>query len=133
MNAVAELVRVDEDASPSQFRRAAERLSLAPAHETSEPPRVSASAAVPVIYPLSRLAARRLKRTLVVSVEQDGSDVVMSNPRLRVWGVGSDVYEALADFSNTFEDVLRSYSQTPAAEMTDGASEYLAVLRTYID
>ncbi len=57
----------------------------------------------------------------------------MSNPRLRVWGVGSDVYEALADFSNTFEDVLRSYSQTPAAEMTDGASEYLAVLRTYID
>lgn len=81
------------------------------------------------VYPLNVLGDRRLVRPLVVSVEHDGPEIVMSNGRLRIWGVGADVYEALADFTQTYADVMASYENTPANQLSRGAAEYLRELK----
>src|SRR5258708_1869133 len=61
-----------------------------------------------IVYPLNRLGAQELRKPILVSVEWDESEYVMSNSRLRIWGVGADVYGALNDFAHTFNSVLTS-------------------------
>jgi hypothetical protein len=85
-----------------------------------------------IVYPLNRLGHHTLRRTIVVSVERDDSDIIMSNSRLRIWGVGRSLYDALDDFATTYIEVLRSYERTPPSEMTDAALAYLLELQSYI-
>ena len=89
---------------------------------------------IAILYPLARLSAERaLARPLVVVVEAEGDAVVMSNPSLRVWGVGSDVYEALSDFGSSLTGVYDSYRAMPQNELTQDSIEYLQLLRSYLE
>ena len=116
--------------------------SVRPLLQYVEPVESASGEAVPVIerqpatlavlYPLLQLGARPLAKTLVVSVESDVADIVMSNRKLRIFGVGDDVYQALEDFDRTFTQILESYANTPAEQMSPGAVEYLEELRSYL-
>ncbi len=81
---------------------------------------------------LLRLKGQKLSVPLVVSVEDTADGVVISNEALNVWGAGDNRYSAIDNFSQTFIDVLDSYSQTADEHLTRDARQYLADLRRYI-
>lgn len=100
----------------------------------ASPRRVAHAEPISTLYPLVRLSAdRALVRPLVVVVQAEGDSVVMSSPSLRVWGVGSDVYEALSDFESSLTGVYDSYRGLPQNELTQDAIEYLRLLRSYLE
>src|SRR5262245_4225685 len=66
-----------------------------------------------IVYPLNRIADHELRTPIVVRVEWDDAELVMSSGKLRIWGAGGDIYAALNDFAHTFDSVLRSYRETP--------------------
>ena len=90
------------------------------------------SAPTLTVYPLTRLGDYKLAQSIVVTVEPDDNGVIMNSPKLRLWGAGADVYEASADFAATFFDVLESYRQTNADELTPSAVEYRKQLESYL-
>ncbi len=87
-------------------------------------------------YPLWHIEAARTRLHLdppvIVTLEYDDGEVIISNSQLRIWGTGTDQYQALHDFSQTFVDVLRAYEETPDVELTPDAREYLSLLRSFI-
>jgi len=89
-----------------------------------------------IVYPLFHISALGLKLhlrpPLTVAVDDSDEGVIVDNPQLRIWGTGSNKYEALEDFSRTFVEVLRSYEETPEQEMTSDALEYRRLLQSYI-
>lgn len=137
MSALAALVSADSDLevdAPVVYRLSGVDVRFESAAGESERSArdARAPATLAVLYPLNRLGLRPLRRPMVVSVERDDADVVMSNSRLRIWGVGDSIYDALEDFSKTFTEVLRSYENTPHDQMTEGAVTYLQELRSYL-
>jgi hypothetical protein len=85
-----------------------------------------------IVYPLNRLGNQELRKPILVSVEWDDSEYVMSSSKLRIWGAGPDIYSALNDFTRTFNNVFTSYAETPAEGLTDGAVAYLEELQSYL-
>ena len=116
------------------FRRDDERV-YAPAREAA----LAARSFVPmdllprsVVYPVWRVANVPLRKPVVVSVEHDGDQFIVSSEPLRIWGVGSTKFEALADFGKTFIELVESYSGTPEHELTEGAINYLRQLESFL-
>jgi hypothetical protein len=85
-----------------------------------------------VVYPVWRVGEHSLRKPLVVSIEHDEEQVIVSSETLRIWGVGATKFEALADFGRTFVELLENYAGTPEPEMTEGAIRYLRQLRSFL-
>jgi hypothetical protein len=84
------------------------------------------------LYPVWRLADRELRLPIIVQLESDEHEVIVGSSALRIWGVGPDRYRALEDFKQTFEAILRSYSESPEDELTARAVQYRDALLTYV-
>jgi len=85
-----------------------------------------------VVYPVWRVADVSLRRPVVVTVEHDDDQFIVSSDSLRIWGVGSTKFEALADFGRTFVELFESYSGTPEHELSEGAINYLRQLASFL-
>jgi hypothetical protein len=85
-----------------------------------------------VVYPVWRLGRLSLRRPIVVTVEHDEDQIIVSSEALRIWGSGETKYDALADFGRTFLELLNTYANTPAGEMTQGATRYLRQLESFL-
>jgi hypothetical protein len=84
------------------------------------------------ICPIWRIAGQELRSPLVVTVEQADGEVLINSPRLRIWGVGDEIYSALGDFLQTFQNVCDSYENTPSDQMTEDAISYRQQLRSFL-
>ena len=85
-----------------------------------------------VVYPVWRLDRLSLRKPIVVTIEHDDGQIIVSSEALRIWGTGETKYEALADFGRTFLELLNTYANTPADEMTQGATLYLRQLESFL-
>lgn len=70
-----------------------------------------------------------LRRPIIVKLDDDEEEgVIVSSPELRMWGAGRNRFDALEDFCRTFRQVLQSYEETHADELTADAADYLRLL-----
>lgn len=104
---------------------------LIPAADENELRRPLQAMTAPAVYPVWRIGGRDLSRPIVVRIDGEGGEFVVSNPKLRVWGAGATRHEALHDFAQTFITLVESYTNTADAELTDRAAEYRTLLRSY--
>jgi hypothetical protein len=126
--ALAEFVPVDADVAPPTSNQDQWRSAT----DTDGALNISAGSVAAILYPLSRLGSMELSRPIIVTVESDDDSVIMNSPALRLWGTGADVYEALADFTTTFLDILQSYQAGNSDTLSDGALQYRAQLEAYL-